>query len=113
MPHNRDKMDPVAFGTFGAGPRACPGKMFAYECMIMFCAHLLSNFKFTTKPGIQIDYYPGTPSFSTMTELLFLNYYWMCQSENMNMKREENLIKKDIKLNFHLFSFVIGLNQCH
>jgi len=64
MPYNKEKFNPIANATFSNGPRACPGKLFAFECMMILTAHLLTQFRFKTKPEATIEYVPGLPQFA-------------------------------------------------
>ena len=59
MPHNKDKLNPMAVANFGWGPRMCIGMRFSQEAMIVASLHLLRNFKFATKPDAKIPYVPG------------------------------------------------------
>ena len=59
LPQNKDKLNPMALATFGWGPRMCIGMRFAQEAMLFTALYIFKKFKFTTKPGAQVTYYPG------------------------------------------------------
>jgi cytochrome P450 family 3 subfamily A len=60
MPYNKDKLDPITFGTFGFGPRSCIGMRFAMEGMIITAAHIFRHFRVvpTTKTELKLN--PGS-----------------------------------------------------
>ena len=64
MPHNKDKLNPMALATFGWGPRMCIGMRFALEGLAFTGLYIFKNFKFTTKPGAEVGYLPGQDIFA-------------------------------------------------
>jgi len=60
LPENKTKVNPLAFNTFGQGPRNCIAVRFAYESMKLFLCNLVKDFKVELREDTKLNYKRGS-----------------------------------------------------
>ncbi|ODM99095.1 Cytochrome P450 3A4 [Orchesella cincta] len=61
LPENKGIIDPMAFTSFGFGPRNCIGMRFAYETLKMYACNIVKNFRVELRPDSKLEYKRGAP----------------------------------------------------